>query len=136
MPRFSNNLTDIETLIQHRWNQALETLADAEKMDSANLSPRTVMNRAYYAMFYGALATFLKLGISIKTSKHSGIISIFDKELIRNGKLEKKFSKMFHDTFEKRVVSDYEDMKEISIAEAQTAVTHAKKFLDGLKKLF
>jgi uncharacterized protein (UPF0332 family) len=32
--------------------QAEETLADAEAMAKGELSPRAIVNRSYYAMFY------------------------------------------------------------------------------------
>lgn len=75
-------MTDKETLFLYRLNQAEETLIEAEKMITNNFSPRTIINRAYYSMFYALLALFLKTGINIKTSKHIGIISLFDKEFI------------------------------------------------------
>ena len=40
-----------------------------------NISPRSVINRAYYAMFYSILSLFLKSETLVKTSKHTGVIS-------------------------------------------------------------
>jgi len=36
--------------------------------------------------FYAVLAFFLSEDISIRSSKHSGVISLFDKEFILSGK--------------------------------------------------
>ncbi len=57
-------------------NEAEETLTDARKMLEGGISARSVVNRAYYAMFYGVIALLIHENIEHKTSKHSGIISI------------------------------------------------------------
>ena len=67
-------MTDNQTLIAYRLREAEETLHDAEKMLQNNLTPRSVINRAYYAMFYAVLALFISAGINLKTSKHSVVI--------------------------------------------------------------
>ena len=53
-------MTDKEQLFSYRIKQAEHTLLDAEKMLQGNLSPRSIINRAYYATFYAVLALFLK----------------------------------------------------------------------------
>ena len=61
-------MTDRESLLAFRMKEAEETLADAERMLQNGLSPRSITNRAYYAIFYSILALFLKTGINVKTS--------------------------------------------------------------------
>lgn len=75
-------MTDKQTLFKYRLNQAEETLSDAERMLQDNLSPRSIINRAYYSMFYTLLALFLKADIALKTSKHAGVISIRISEFV------------------------------------------------------
>lgn len=53
-------MTDKQTLLSYRIGQAKETLEDAVKMLAADVSPRSVVNRAYYAMFCNVL---LGLGV-------------------------------------------------------------------------
>ncbi len=86
-------MTDTRTLFHYRLRQAEETLSDAEKMLEQNLSPRSIINRAYYSMFYALLALYIANEMILKTSKHSGVIALFDKEFIHNGKIEPYFSK-------------------------------------------
>jgi uncharacterized protein (UPF0332 family) len=38
-------------------------------------------------MFYAVLAHFLKSGINPNTSKHDGVISVFDKDFVHTGNL-------------------------------------------------
>jgi uncharacterized protein (UPF0332 family) len=47
-----------------------------------SIGTRSVVNRAYYAIFYGIIALFIHENVEHKTSKHSGIISIFDKSIV------------------------------------------------------
>ena len=82
-------MTDRQALASFGLEQAKETLTDAKTMLHSAVSPRLVINRTYYVMFYALLALCHHAGSEVTTSKHSGIISLFDKELIHTGKLEK-----------------------------------------------
>lgn len=128
-------MTDKETLFLYRLKQAEETLSDAKKMLEDKLSSRSIINRAYYSMFYSVLALFLKGDIKIKTSKHSGIISVFDSEFVHTGKIDKHYSKLLHKIFEARQEGDYKEMVEFSYANADEFVKLAEEFLDGIKKI-
>jgi uncharacterized protein (UPF0332 family) len=128
-------LTDRETLLKYRIKQAEETLRDAEVMAKGELSPRSIVNRAYYAMFYAVLALFLKMNVNLKTSKHSGIISMFDKVFILSGKMDKQFSKSLHKMFNARQVADYKELVEVSSDEADDAVEAAREFIEEIKKV-
>jgi len=127
-------LTDRETLFLYRLKQAEETLTDAEKMLSNNLSPRSITNRAYYTMFYARLALFLKTGMNIKTSKHTGVISLFDKEFVKTGKFDKYYSKILHQMFDARLEGDYKELIEIPCEDAEEHIKLARKFLQKTKE--
>lgn len=126
-------MTDIETLFLYRFKQAEETLLDANKMIESGLSPRSIINRAYYAMFYAILALFLKTGVNIKTSKHIGVISIFDREFVKTGKIDKRYSEMLHDLFDTRLEGDYKEYVEITADDAKEHVKSAEEFLNAIK---
>lgn len=126
-------MTDTELLFLYRLKQAEETLLDANKMVESNLSPRSIINRAYYAMFYAILALFLKTGLDVKTSKHIGIISIFDREFIKTGKIDKRYSRMLHDVFDARLEGDYKEYVEITANDALEHVKFAEEFMQTIK---
>ncbi len=128
-------MTDKQTLLAYRLKQAEETLSDAERIIHNNLSPRSIINRAYYAIFYSILALFLIKNINIKTSKHAGIISIFDKEFVHTNKIDKGYSKILHKLFEARQEGDYKELIEWSSDEAAEFVGLAKDFLDAMRKV-
>ena len=126
-------MTDRDSLFLYRLKQAEETLLDAEKMLGGSFTPRSVTNRAYYSMFYAVLALFIKTDVDIKTSKHTGIISIFDKEFIQTKKIDKHYSKIFHKIFNVRQKGDYKELVESSTEEAAEHVKLAGEFLENLK---
>ena len=47
---------EIEILVKHRIDQAREALNDAKYLVDGKRSSQSIVNRAYYAMFYAALA--------------------------------------------------------------------------------
>ncbi|MEW6680404.1 MAG: HEPN domain-containing protein [bacterium] len=68
-----------------------------------------MVNRAYYAMFYVALALLQKIGkVPVK---HTGVISIFDTEFVLKDIFPKELSRAFHKAFELRQTSDYKTLR-------------------------
>jgi len=127
-------MTDRQTLFSYRLQQADVTLNDGKIMFAQGCSPQSVVNRAYYAVFYCVLALYLKTGILTKTSKHSGIIGIFDKEFIMTGKLEKANSQIFHSLFDDRQEFDYKEQAVATKDQAEMALQSAEVFLLSIKK--
>jgi uncharacterized protein (UPF0332 family) len=128
-------MTDKQTLLYYRLRQAEETLEDAQKMLAALVSPRSIINRSYYAVFYSVLALFLQYDINPKTSKHSGVIAILDKDLVHAGKLETRFSKIVHRLFEARQVYDYKELVEVSFEDAKKCLALAAEFVAEIKAI-
>jgi uncharacterized protein len=128
-------MTDLETLIQYRMRQADETIAEAEDLCRLNHSARSIINRTYYALFYAANALLLHENISMKTSKHIGIISLFDTELVHKAKIDRKYSVILHHQFELRQKGDYRALVEIPASEASDAIREAREFVAATKDI-
>lgn len=128
-------MTDKQTLAAYRLKQAEETLSDAKTMLHDNLSPRSIVNRTYYSAFYAVLSLFLNADINPKTSKHAGIIALFDKEFVHSGKINKNYSKILHQLFKARQEGDYKEFVELSSEDADRFIKLAQEFLDGVKKV-
>ena len=107
---------EIEILIKHRLEQAHEALDDAKYLIDGNRSPQSIVNRSYYAMFYATLALLQK--IAKVPTKHSGVISLFDREFVMKGIFDKSLSKDFHRAFELRQSVDYKIIKPIPTVKA------------------
>jgi uncharacterized protein (UPF0332 family) len=52
-------MTDRETIFGYRLRQTEETLSEAIRMLEAGFSPRSIVNRSNYAMFYAVLTLFI-----------------------------------------------------------------------------
>ena len=128
-------MTDRQTLFNYRLAEAEETVSDAKLLLASGRSSRSVVNRAYYAMFYCVLALLIAEEIEHKTSKHSGIIAIFDKEIVHTGLLGREYSRMLHWMFDTRQECDYKEFFEITPDDAAAAVVQAEQFLEGVKGL-
>ena len=120
-----------DDLIGYRIERAQETLEDARKLYEAG-SYRSAVNRAYYVMFYATLAVLAtkKLG----TSKHSGAISLFNKEFVKTGLLSVESSKLYHKAFDMRLEGDYKDFSLITNEDAETLIAGAQEFLIEVQK--
>ena len=123
---------EIEILVKHRIDQAREALDDAKYLIDGKRSSQSIVNRAYYAMFYSALA--LLQSISKTPSKHSGVISLFDKEFVMKGAFEKSLSKDFHKAFELRQKSDYKVIKPVTPESAIDVCKKAENFVDKVQE--
>ena len=128
-------MIDKETLFLYRLKEAEETLQEAKKMFEEGFSPRATINRTYYAMFYLLLALFLKSDVNIKTSKHKGVLSLFDKEFVKTGKIDKQYSEVLHNIFNARQEGDYKEFVKLSSADASEYIKLAEDFFKEIKKL-
>lgn len=127
-------MNDREELFSYRRNQAMETLHEAEKMLEDSYSARSIINRSYYAMFYMVLALFLKTDTHVKTSKHTGIMSIFDKDFVRTGKFNRNLSRALHKAFDRRLEFDYKELLTPSNEDAKESVSSAQTFIQEVDK--
>ena len=94
-----------EDLALYRLEQAQAALDDAKFLLDGHRTTQSIVNRAYYAMFYAALALLQRAGRV--PSKHTGVISLFDTEFVLKGVFPKELSRDFHKAFELRQISDY-----------------------------
>jgi uncharacterized protein (UPF0332 family) len=122
---------EIQTLIQYRLEQARTALDDAQFLLEGRRSPQSIINRAYYAMFYAALALLQKIGKI--PSKHIGVISLFDTEFVLPGLFPKTLSRNFHKAFELRQVSDYRVMERLTHLKAEETLGKAKEFVGAVE---
>jgi len=114
-------------LVKYRLQQAEESLSEAELLLSAGKSLRSVVNRAYYAMFYAMLALEITAGKSVR--KHGGVIALFDEHFVKSGKFSKALSKAVHKGFDLRQMSDYQELFAINKKDVEDLLEQAKTFV-------
>ncbi len=123
---------NIKALVEYRLEQADESL-EAARILMEKMMLRPAVNRSYYAMFYAVLSL---LAIEKKeTSKHSGAVSLFDKEFVKRGIFAKDLSRWLHEAFDLRQISDYSAQSSISLEDAQLSFDHAKAFVEEVKSV-
>ena len=118
-------------LIAYRLEQGCDALAESRLLQEAGHF-RAAVNRAYYAMFYAVQALLAQGGLS--TSKHSGAISLFDREFVKPGRFPKDLSKSLHEIFDLRLDADYGDMLRVSQRQAQSALREAEAFVSSVRE--
>src|SRR5208283_3868330 len=96
----------MKELINYRRQKAKESFA-AAKILYKNGNFFSAVNRLYYAVFYQVTALLLTKGFA--SSKHSGVMALFNKEFVKTGIITKKSGKFYGRLFELRQEGDYAD---------------------------
>lgn len=119
------------TLMQHRLDSAEEKLASAKiLLDNGNF--KDSIGRSYYAMFTSVRALLAQEGVDF--SKHAGVIAYFQKEYIKTGILDVKYSKYISQAFQVRNNADYADFYIVSKLDAEEQYTKAEEFYRMIKE--
>ena len=118
-------------LARYRIKQAEESLEEAEFLLSGKKSPRSIINRAYYAMFYSVLA--LLVYESYSSSKHSGVIGFFNKKFIKEKIFSEDLGRSINSAFELRQRGDYREYFELSYETVIPYIDKARIFLAAVR---
>lgn len=122
----------IKALVGYRLEQTDEALRAAEANLKEGLA-RSTVNRAYYAMFYAALAL---LAIEKKeTSRHSAVLALFDQLFVKPKFASKDLSTWFHEAFALRQRSDYGTEPQPTVERATTTLANARGFVEQTRAL-
>ncbi len=125
-------MTDaLKALVNYRLEQADSALKAGQALIDAGLW-RDSVNRSYYAAFYAVLALLALKGMG--TSKHSGAISLFDREFVKTGVFPKELSATLHRAFDMRQEADYEEQAEIEDSDARETLAQARAFVQQVCK--
>ena len=123
---------DKETLIEYRIKRCLETIDEAEKAladDHLNLTA----NRIYYSVFYAVSALAVKYNFS--TSKHSALLSWFNKNFVKEGIIIKELGKIYNKAFLNRMKGDYDDFVNFSAENLNADLNKMKKLVEQIIKI-
>lgn len=83
----------MDDLVSYRIENAREKLESSKILLDAGHYKDSI-GRSYYSIFTGVRAVLAKDGIDFK--KHAGVIAYFQKEYIKTGEFDKKYSKYLH----------------------------------------
>lgn len=127
-----NTEAQIQALSQYRMEQASDALRAARTLIDAAL-PRDAINRAYYAIFYSVLALLVTRRLG--SSKHSGVLTLLNKEFVKTGLLPPDRARLARRAFEQRLEADYAELIACSREEAEDLFVQAKAFVENVRAL-
>ena len=118
-------------LAAYRLTQATETFEEAVFLLEGGKSLRVVTNRAYYSMFYAILA--LLIDEPFASSKHSGVLSYFNRRFVNKGVFPKDIGRAINRAFELRQQGDYRENVELTLEQVKPLIESASIFLEMVK---
>ncbi len=119
----------MDDLVKYRLESAVERLKSAEILLDAHQYKDSI-SRSYYAIFSAVRAV---LAIErVDFSKHAGVIAYFQKEYVKTGKIDKKYSKYLQNAFQIRNTCDYDDFYIVSSEDASEQYEHAAEMVKVL----
>ncbi len=127
-----NSEEDRNFLVNHRLKRAHETLAESYLLYKNNMLSAAV-NRVYYSMFYAVSALSIKC--RFQTGKHAQLIGWFNKNWIKTGKVDIRYSKIISQAFDKRMLSDYADIPEFSNDEVELLMKQSDEFINMIEQV-
>ena len=119
-------------LARYRLKQAEESIDEAIFLLSGKKSPRSIINRAYYGMFYAVLG--LLIFESFSSSKHSGVLSYFNKRFIKEGIFPQELGRSINKAFGLRQNGDYREYMELTYEQVEPLIEKAKVFVQKVKE--
>lgn len=121
-----------DDLVQDWLARARESLVEATMLAEAEHHFGSV-NRIYYACFYAVTALLLSEGYS--SSKHRGVLSLFDVHWMKIERLPAKMGRFYHVMFARRLVGDYSIPAAFSREEVGAWLAEATKFVQTIADL-
>jgi uncharacterized protein (UPF0332 family) len=123
---------EIKALARHRMARAHEAFTEGDYLFTKG-SMTGAVNRFYYAGFYAARALLATQGVD--SSRHSGVISLFQKHFVKTNQVSRAHARALPRSFEKRQNTDYADFATIAPEEAKSVRTDVGAFLDECGEL-
>ena len=119
-------------LALYRIQQADESLDEARFLFEGSKSPRSIINRAYYSMFYAILSLLVFEPFS--SSKHAGVISYFNRHFIKRGVFSLELGRAVNKAFDLRQRGDYREQVNLTADQAEPFLDWARELIDSVKK--
>lgn len=122
-------MTELQSAL---FRKARRALASARLMVNHE-DAETAINRAYYAMFYAAMAALDTRGERPKT--HKGTRGRFDFHFIEPGLIPFEIGKMLAFAHELRIRSDYDAIVATDLAATSDLVNDAEHFVNAVEEM-
>jgi len=121
----------LDELVKYRLESARERLRSSQLLLEAGQYKDSI-GRSYYAIFTAVRAVLATNEVDF--SKHSGVISYFQKEFIKTGKFDIKYSKILQNAFQIRNTCDYDDFYIATKNDAEEQYKNAEEMLITIER--
>lgn len=91
------------------------------------------VNQIYYGMFY--MLSALAIQHHFETSRHKQLIGWFNKTFIKDGKTDKRYSKLIQKAYDSRMEGDYDVFATFSIEEVEQSFAEMKDVMTAIENL-
>ncbi|MHB9036614.1 MAG: HEPN domain-containing protein [Armatimonadota bacterium] len=115
--------------IRYRLAKARQTLDEAKYLLDGEFTTG-VANRLYYACFYAVSSLLLSDGRA--SSKHSGVMSMFDRFWVKCGRVPAEMGEFYHLMFKQRQKGDYEDLFSFDVVDLREWLAEAEMFVSHI----
>lgn len=120
----------MDDLVAYRLSSADEKLNSARILLEAGQYKDSI-GRSYYALFSSIRAVLATENVDF--SKHAGVISYFQRNYIKTGIFDVKYSKYLTTAFQIRNSCDYDDFYIVSQDQAAEQYAHASEMISAVK---
>jgi len=120
------------TLATHRLHRAKQAFQEGTTLLESR-SYLGAVNRFYYAAFYAARALLATKGLD--SSKHSGVITLFQRHFVKTGLIDLDVAKALPRSFEWRLDTDYEDFASVEALFVKDLAGQVRAFVDACEGL-
>lgn len=117
-------------LCHYRLEKAKMCLKSAKELEKSE-DYCGAANRSYYSIFHSIRSLLALEGVDF--SKHAGVMAYFQKNYVKSGMFEKKYSQIITEAFVVRSESDYDDYYVLSKEEVDEQIQNAQLFLSGIE---
>ena len=121
----------MDDLVKYRLDSAEDKLKSS-KLLLDNGQYKDSIGRSYYALFTAVRAVLALEGVDY--AKHSGVISHFQREYIKPGLFDAKYSKYLQRAFQIRNACDYDDFYLVSKEDAEEQYDHAREMVSIIRE--
>jgi uncharacterized protein len=123
---------ETQIIVRYRLQRATETLTEAKFVLSGGYAANAA-NRLYYASFYAVTA--LLASEQLVSKSHKGASILLHQNFVKQGRISIEHGKLYGQLFRLRQESDYEDLFDIELADAQGYVLAVEQFIAEISLL-
>jgi uncharacterized protein len=123
---------DRDSIVRYWLRRGREAIEEAEMMAQAG-HWNSCASRLYYACFYAATAVLFQHGLS--SSKHSGVLSLFNRRFTKTGVIPHDLAAVYNRLFASRQRADYRALVDFQERDVRPWLPQVRSFVLRIEEL-